>query len=122
MHQAFKEMLECPPFRHGVFLVIFPLVRELASRANRNQPSFHPLFQSLIEGLKISLPQQQEHQLILQSPNRQIGIDAIAVCRLRKIMLAPLGVLLGEFRFQLPLDQPPDVIGQDRRMDILLHR
>ncbi len=120
--QQLKEMLECPPCRHRVFLVIGPLVRDLASRANRNQAAFPPLWQSLREGLKSSLPQQQEHQLLLQSPHRQLGRDARAVGRLRKSMLAPLGVLLGEFRFQLPWDQPPDGSGQERRMDILLHR
>ena len=101
--------------------MIFTLVRELASRPDGNKTPFHTLFQTPIEGVELPLPQQQGHQIILQTPNSKRGIHALAVFRLREALLAPLGFFLGAFRFQLPLDQPSDVMGSDRRMDILLH-
>ena len=101
--------------------MIFALMRELASRPNRDETPFHTLFQTAIKGVEIPLSQEQHHQIILQTPNSQMRIDAIAVFRLWEALFALLGFFLGALRFQLPLDQPPDVIGSDRRMHILLH-
>jgi len=120
-HQL-KEVLERSPFCHRVFLMIFALMRKLSSRPNRDEAPFHALFQTTLEGLEVPLPQQQGHQIIFQTPDGEMGIQARAIGCLGQTLLALLGDFLGEFRRQFPLDQPTDVIREDCSMDILLHR
>ncbi len=96
-------------------------MRELAARPNRDETPFHALCQPVIQSVEIPLSQEHHPQSILQTPKSQMRLDARAGWRLWEALRALRGFFLSAFRFQLPLDEPPDVLGADGGVHILLH-